>query len=73
MERHFEKDLAELKEALLAMAGGAESIVQKSIRALEKRDRSLAEEVLVDDRAIDRLTERSAKLSAEVAKERRSR
>ena len=55
MERHFEKDLAQLKEALLAMAGGAESIVQKAIRALEKRDRALAEEVLNDDPGIDRM------------------
>ncbi len=55
MERHFEKDLAELKEALLAMAGGAESIVQKAIRALEKRDRVLAEAVIEEDHTIDRM------------------
>ncbi len=55
MERHFEQDLGALKEQLLLMGGCAESVVQKSIRALERRDTALANEVFSDDRAIDRL------------------
>ena len=54
MERHFEQDLEALKQQLLLMGGRAESVVQKSIRALERRDKSLAEEVFSDDDAIDR-------------------
>ena len=54
MERHFEQDLVALKEQLLLMGGRAESVVQKSIRALERRDAALANEVFADDHAIDR-------------------
>jgi phosphate transport system protein len=55
VERHFEQDLAALKEELLAMAGHAEAAVQKSIRALERRDPALAAECIQEDDAIDRL------------------
>jgi phosphate transport system protein len=55
LERHFEKELAELKETLLGMAGRSESIVQKAIRALERRETDLAEQVFADDHAIDRM------------------
>ena len=54
MERHFEQDLDALKEQLLLMGGRAESVVQKAIRALERRDASLAREVFADDHIIDR-------------------
>ena len=54
MERHFEQDLEALKEQLLLMGGRAESVVQKSIRALERRDAPLANEVFSDDHVIDR-------------------
>ena len=54
MERHFEQHLEALKEQLLLMGGHAESVVQKSIRALEQRDAALAEEVFADDDIIDR-------------------
>ncbi len=54
MERHFEQDLDALKEQLLLMGGRAESVVQKSIRALERRDAALAREVFADDHIIDR-------------------
>lgn len=54
LERHFEQDLDALKEHLLLMGGRAESVVQKAIRALERRDASLAREVFADDHIIDR-------------------
>lgn len=55
MQRHFDQDLQALKEELLEMGGRAEAIVQKSVEALKRRDRKLAEEVFTDDNAIDRL------------------
>lgn len=55
MERHFEQELATLKERLLVMGGRAENIVRKAIEALKRRDGSLAKEVFADDRVIDRL------------------
>jgi len=55
MERHFVHELEALKEELLRMGGRAESIVQKSIQALQRRDATLANEVFADDRAIDRM------------------
>jgi phosphate transport system protein len=55
MERHFDQDLEALKSHLLLMGGHAESIVQKSIEALKRRDPALARQVLEDDRLIDRL------------------
>ncbi len=55
MERHFERELELLKEQLLLMGGRAENIVRKSIEALRRRDAAMAEAVLADDKAIDRL------------------
>ncbi|HET7225574.1 MAG TPA: phosphate signaling complex protein PhoU [Candidatus Eisenbacteria bacterium] len=55
MERHFERQLELLKERLLVMGGRTEAIVLKSVEALRRRDETLAREVVVDDRAIDRL------------------
>ena len=55
MERHFVHELDALKEQLLLMGGRAESIVQKSIQALQRRDATLAQEVFADDRQIDRM------------------
>jgi phosphate transport system protein len=55
VERHFEQELATLREQLLAMGGRAETSMKKAIRALERRDRALAAEIIRDDRLIDRL------------------
>jgi phosphate transport system protein len=55
VERHFEQKLEALLEQLLLMGGRAEGIVQKAIQALERRDSALAEQVLADDRVIDRM------------------
>ena len=55
MERHFELELEALQEQVLLMGGRVESIIQKSIRALERRDPALARQVIVDDVVIDRM------------------
>lgn len=55
MERHFEQQLDELKSLLLLMSGRAESIVRKSVEALERRDVKLAHEVFADDKVIDQM------------------
>ena len=55
MERHFEQELEALKEQLLLMGGRSETIIKKSIAALDRRDKRLAEEIFQDDNAIDRL------------------
>lgn len=55
MERHFEHQIEDLQQQLLLMSGRAETIIRKSIEALERRDVTLAEEVFKDDRAIDRM------------------
>jgi phosphate transport system protein len=55
MVRHFEQDLDALRGQLLQMGGAAEAIVRKSIDALRRRDPGLCEEVIADDRLLDRL------------------
>ena len=55
MERHFDQELEALKGQLLLMGGHTEAIIQKSVEALKRRDPVLAEGVLEDDKAIDRL------------------
>jgi phosphate transport system protein len=55
MERHFDEELNELKTRLLLMGGRAETVVHKAIDSLKRRDSSLAEEVIRDDRLIDQL------------------
>jgi phosphate transport system protein len=55
VQRHFELELQGLKEDLLEMGGRVEAIIQKSVEALKRRDRRLAEEVFSDDKTIDRL------------------
>ena len=55
MERHFEKELAALKEEMLLMGGRAEAVVRKAVEALRRVDVALAQEVLDADRIIDRM------------------
>ena len=55
MERRFELELEALQEQVLLMGGRVESIIQKSISALERRDPALARQVIVDDVVIDRM------------------
>lgn len=55
MERHFDQELAELKQSLLRMASLAEQSVAEVLRALVQRDESLAAKVYQDDDLIDKL------------------
>ncbi len=55
MQRHFDEQIAQLKDQLLLMSGRAEGITRKALESLTRRDRVLAEEVLADDKAIDRM------------------
>jgi phosphate transport system protein len=55
MERHLDQELAELKEALLRMAGLAEQDVAQTLKALVQRDNALARKVDADDDQLDRL------------------
>jgi phosphate transport system protein len=53
MSKHLERDLDELKEDLLVLAGSVEEALHKSIRALQERDAELASEVIEGDNQID--------------------
>jgi phosphate transport system protein len=55
MERHFDQELAELKQALLRMAGLAEQSVAQVLKALVQRDDALAKKVHDDDSLLDQL------------------
>jgi phosphate transport system protein len=55
VHRHFDEELQALKDDLLEMGGRAEAVIQKAIESLKRRDVALADEVIADDRAIDRL------------------
>jgi len=55
VERHFDQELQDLKDSLLTMGGRAEAVIQKSVESLKRRDPKLADEVIADDRVIDRI------------------
>lgn len=54
MERHFDHELSELKQRLLAMASHAETAVNRAIEALTTRNYDLALQVKHEDEVIDR-------------------
>lgn len=54
MQRHFDQELARLKDSLLAMGSYASTSVTKAIRALVERNDAQAEEVKVEDSILDR-------------------
>jgi phosphate transport system protein len=54
MQRHFDQDLAGLKERLLTMASHAETSLVQAVKALVDRDDVLARQVQERDEAIDR-------------------
>ncbi len=54
MERHFDHDLAELKDKLLTMASHAEKAVGDSVTALVNRNLELALQVKANDEILDR-------------------
>jgi phosphate transport system protein len=53
MEHHFDMELNELKQKLLAMASHAEAAVNDAMRALVERDYDLALRVKDNDRVLD--------------------
>ena len=55
MERHFDQELQGLKDALLAMGGRAEGVVQKSVESLKRRDAAAARRVVARDDEVDNL------------------
>src|SRR6202521_6105971 len=55
MERHFEKDLNELKERLLWMGSLAERSVHQAVHAVLDSDEQLAKRVLDEEDAINEL------------------
>ena len=55
MERHFDVDLEKFKTDLLKMATLTEDAIYRAIDALKKKDKALAEKVIVADQAIDEL------------------
>jgi phosphate transport system protein len=55
MERHFERDLEELKERLLWMGSLAERSVHQAVHSVLDADEKLAETVLKEENAINEL------------------
>jgi phosphate transport system protein len=55
IQRHFDKDIEDIKELLLRMGAMVEDAIQQSIRALEERDAGIAEQVIANDDRIDRM------------------
>ena len=53
MSKHLERDLERLQRDLLALAATVEEAIHKSIRALQRRDTALAQEVIDGDSHID--------------------
>jgi phosphate uptake regulator len=55
MTRHFEQEMAALKQKLLTMASHAESALANAIKALVDRDDNLTRKVIADDSILDHL------------------
>src|SRR5579862_144732 len=55
MERHFEKDLNDLKERLLWMGSLAERAVHQAVHSVLESNEALAEAVLKEESAINEL------------------
>jgi phosphate transport system protein len=55
MQRHFDKDIEDIKDLLLRMGAMVEDSIAQSIRALLERDTALAEEVIAHDDQIDQM------------------
>jgi phosphate transport system protein len=53
--RHFDEELARLKQRLITLSGEAEEAIGNAVEALLRRDRTLASEVIRGDRAINAL------------------
>jgi len=55
LERHFERELEDLREEVLMMGGRAEAIVLKSVESLKQRNELLAHQVFAEDKVLDRM------------------
>jgi phosphate transport system protein len=55
LSRHFDRELANLKQDLLRMATLAETAVTKSLLSVTNRDSDLAREVIADDITLNRM------------------
>lgn len=55
LKRLIEENLNQIRDKLLVMGGSAEKAIMLSMRALEERESSLAERVIREDDAIDRM------------------
>jgi phosphate transport system protein len=55
IQRHFDRDLEEIKDLLLRMGAMVEESIQQSITALLERDLARAEEVIANDDRIDQM------------------
>ncbi|MFZ1764829.1 MAG: phosphate signaling complex protein PhoU, partial [Nitrospira sp.] len=55
MQRHFDQDLAHLKQTLLRMGGLVESQIQQALQALVDRDSDLAVDVIKQDHDVNAL------------------
>jgi phosphate transport system protein len=55
MQRHFDRDIEEIKDLLLRMGAMVEDAISQSIRALLDRDTALAERVIKGDGEIDKM------------------
>jgi phosphate transport system protein len=53
MSKHLERDLENLQQDLLALAGSVEEAIHKATRALQEREAPLAHEVIEGDNIID--------------------
>ncbi len=53
--RHFHDDLSAVKVRLLTMSGEAEAALGLAVEALLERDADKAQQVIINDRAIDRM------------------
>jgi phosphate transport system protein len=54
-QRHFDKELKQLKEKLLLMAGKTEALINQAVQALKKKDAALAESIFELDKEVDAL------------------
>lgn len=52
-QRHYDQDLTDFKNMLLAMGGEAETIVRQAMRSLAERDDERARQVEKDDKILD--------------------
>jgi phosphate transport system protein len=54
-QRHFDRELLELKEKLLLMAAKVEQLIKQSVEALIKKDAALAQSLFALDKEVDKL------------------